>query len=144
MGIGIGIVLALGVIAVIAWPFIRLRRIAAIRAPANKPDSARQLHRARMEVYQQARQIQADYDEGLMDEADFRAQLDELKLTAARLLKREAELGIEVKPATGGSPAEPQYVAVDAITELENEIAAARASLERDALKAHSRKASRK
>lgn len=87
-----------------------------------------------MELYQQIRQAQNDFDERLIDEQEFRAQLEELKLAAARLLKQETESGVPPASHTGAAavPVSGELASAGAISELEKEIAAARASLQKD------------
>lgn len=118
MGIGIGILLTLVAVAVVAWPFLRRRPAGADFEVVRTPDSLRQ---ARAEVYRQIRQLELDHAAGLVTDKEFRAEFDELRSEAARLLMRES--------ASAGMS--------DPAAELEREIAEARASLAKAPGEAH-------
>ena len=117
MGIAIGLLLAVGAVAVIAWPFLRRKSLAGRgavdrhRGMSEGPQAA--LQRARAEVYRLIRQLEADHAAGLVNDVDFRSQFDDLRGEAAGLMMEEAAISPMSDPAA----------------ELEREIAAARVEL---------------
>ncbi|MBI2965921.1 MAG: hypothetical protein HYY34_06945 [Chloroflexi bacterium] len=118
MGIVIGVLLAVGAVAVIAWPFFRRRSDVAkddiAGGPGARPQGSQaELQRSRAEIFRLIRQLEADHGSGLVNEGDFRSQFDDLRREAARLMMEEAALSPMSDPAA----------------ELEREIAAARAGL---------------
>ena len=122
MGIAIGVLLAVGAVAVIAWPFFRRRSPAAhsdvvgVRdADTHATQSQAELRRARGEIYRQIGQLEADHSAGLVSDLDFHSEFEDLRAEAARLMMDEAELTPMSDPAA----------------ELEREIAAAKAGLAR-------------
>lgn len=122
MGIAIGVLLAIGALAVIAWPFLRRRSPAAHAdvvgarpgdTHVDRPQD--ELRRARGEIYRLIRQLEADHSAGLVSDDDFRSQFEDLRAEAAGLMMNEASSTSMSDPAA----------------ELEREIAAARAGLVR-------------
>jgi hypothetical protein len=125
MGLAIGVLLTIGALTVIAWPFLRRRSGAPAgvgpfgEAGAPHPQSL-ELRRARGEIYRQVRQLEADHSAGLVGQAEFQSQMSELRGSAAALLREEANLPGADAAADGGP---------DPMARLEREIANVRASL---------------
>jgi hypothetical protein len=115
VGLTIGVLLTLAAVTVIAWPFVR-RRGAVPGGPSSR---GFELRRARGDIYRQVRQLEVDHSAGLVGKAEFRSQMDELRVTAARLLREEAAL----QEGDAGQPL------ADPMARLEQEIADARAVL---------------
>lgn len=94
MAIAIGTLLALVSIAVIAYPFLGSKRYWLV--------SERFVHREklraeRLRIYRKISDLETDYSSGDLTEADFQAQRDQLRITAAELLREESETTVPVK-----------------------------------------------
>jgi len=79
MGIALGTVLVLGALAVLIYPFINRRRYSLPADP--RPE---RLRAARVRVYRQIADLQADHEAGELTGADFEQQLAELRLVMER------------------------------------------------------------
>lgn len=113
VGLALGVLLTILAVAVVAWPFLRRRRGENLGNAAPTPIASFELRRARSEIYRQVRQLELDHAAGLVDDGDFRAQLDDLRSNAARLMMQEAGTAPMSGPAA----------------DLEREIEEARAAL---------------
>ncbi len=94
MAIAIGTLLALVSIAVITYPFLGSKRYWLV--------SERFVHREklraeRLRIYRKISDLETDYSSGDLTEADFQAQRDQLRITAAELLREESETTVLVK-----------------------------------------------
>lgn len=107
MGVAIGIVLTIVVIAVVAWPFVRPGRDPKLAA--GKLSQAARSRRAREDVYTQIRQLETDRRANLVSEDEYRRHLRELRVAAAELMRAqerapraplaEEELELEIREA---------------------------------------------
>lgn len=95
LGILIGLLIAALVVAVVTWPFLRKRHGEPAAAPARLSERAR-LRRARQDVYEQIRQLQADRGSGLATDDDYAGYLRELRIAAAELMRSEQALPDEL------------------------------------------------
>ena len=97
MGIVIGIVVTIVVVAAIAWPFFRPNRD---RKPGmgGLSETAR-LQLGRADIYEQISQLEADRDAAIISDDEYSAHLRELRVAAAKLLRAQeglpADLSIE-------------------------------------------------
>ena len=83
MGITLGIVLVLAALAVVVYPFVIVQR-----RRANSPDPAVQrLRAARTRIYRQIEELDAELESGEIGREEHQAQVDELRMTAARILR---------------------------------------------------------
>ncbi len=105
MVILLGTTLVLISLGVLVYPFISRRGYTLAGDPA-----VERLRVARMRAYRQIADLEGDYQAGDLTEQDYELQLRELRLTAARIMQREEQLGAIVSDAE----------------ELEREIEAAR------------------
>jgi hypothetical protein len=131
VGIGIGILLTVLAVAVIAWPLLRRRPGSAEASAAGailgegKARTPEGLREARGEIYRLVRQLENDRAAGLVGEPEYAEQLDELRTEAARLLQEEAASeGAPLAKARGAAAPDPAAA-------LEREIEEARATLSR-------------
>ena len=109
-----GIVLVLVALAVVVYPFVIVQR-----RRANSTDPAVQrLRAARTRTYRQIEELGAELESGEIGRKEHQAQVDELRITAARILREMSVL--ESDTATEA--------------EIEREIAAARRERESAAL----------
>lgn len=111
MGLALGLFLGLGVITVIAYPLLKSRRAAGGRNAADASQQAMSL--ARDELRRQLLRLESDRASDLVEEQDFRAQLEELRVSAALLPGHGARFRRRVYDAA----------------QLERDIALARATL---------------
>lgn len=88
MGIVIGLALAIAMVAVVVWPLVRPGRTGSPAAARRSVDLAN----ARAEIYRQIAQAEQDRAAGLIERADLEAQVADLRMQAARILKEESEL----------------------------------------------------
>jgi len=88
MGIALGLVLAIAIIAVVVWPLFRPPRT----SQAGARRRARELQESKAEIYRQIRQAEHDRATGLIEQADLEAQVADLRIRAARVIKQEAEM----------------------------------------------------
>ena len=106
MGTVLGIILVLAALAVVVYPFVMVRR-----SSVNAADpSAMRLRAARARVYRQIDELDAELKSGEIGRAEHEAQVDELRMSAARILRE-----LSVLESDAASKAE-----------IEREIAAAR------------------
>ena len=106
MGTALGIILVLAALAVVVYPFVMVRR-----SSVNAADpSAMRLRAARARVYRQIDELDAELKSGEIGRAEHEAQVDELRMSAARILRE-----LSVLESDAASKAE-----------IEREIAAAR------------------
>ena len=88
MGITLGIVLVLAALAVVVYPFVMVQRL-----KANSPDPAVQrLRAARTRIYRQIEELGAELKSGEIAQEEHEAQVHELRITAARVLREMSVL----------------------------------------------------
>ena len=94
MGIAIGILITLAVVAIISWPFFRSSR----RRPgaSSELSEAAQFRVAREEIYDQIRQLEADYEAEIVREDEYQSHLRELRVRAAELMRAQDRLPEEL------------------------------------------------
>ena len=86
MAIALGTLLALVAVFVIAYPFLGSKRYRLI----SKTYVAREKLRAeRLRVYRKISDLEADNESGDLTEADYESQHNQLRITAAKLLREE-------------------------------------------------------
>ncbi len=106
MGTALGIILVLAALAAVAYPFVMVQR-----RRSNAPDPAiMRLRAARTRIYRQIDELDAELQSGEIGVAEHRAQVDELRISAAQVLR-------ELSVLESGTATE---------SEIEREIAAAR------------------
>ncbi|MEX0763441.1 MAG: hypothetical protein WD208_04335 [Dehalococcoidia bacterium] len=88
MGIALGTALVLASMAVLIYPFINRRRYEAPGDPTHE-----RLRVARLRVYRQISDLEADHRAADLTEEDYRAQLREHRIIAAQIMREEARLG---------------------------------------------------
>ncbi len=84
MGTAIGTALVLVTLAVLIYPFLRR----GYKTPADATQE--RLRAEKLRVYRTISDLEADRASGTVSEEDFQAQLLELKLAAARVLREQA------------------------------------------------------
>ena len=89
MGILLGTTLVLISLGVLVYPFINRRKYALAGDP-----TVERLRVARMRVYRQIADLEADFQSGDLTEPDYEGQLKELRLTAAQIMRREEQIGV--------------------------------------------------
>lgn len=94
MTIAIGTLLALVSIAVIAYPFLGSKRY---RLVSERFVNREILRAERLRIYRKISDLETDYSSGDLTETDFQAQRDQLRITAAALLREESETTAPVK-----------------------------------------------
>lgn len=78
-----GIVLVLAALAVVVYPFVIVQR-----RKVNSPDPAVQrLRAARTRTYRQIEELDAELESGEIGREEHQAQVDELRMAAARILR---------------------------------------------------------
>ena len=87
MAIALGTLLALVAVAVIAYPFLGSKRY---RLVSERFISREKLRAERMRVYRKISDLEGDHSSGDLTESDFRMQLNQLRVTAAELLRDES------------------------------------------------------
>ncbi len=87
MAIAAGTLLALVIVAVIAYPFLGSKRY---RLVPERFLTREKLRAERMRVYRKISDLEADNTSGDLIESDYQLQLDQLRLTAAKLLRKES------------------------------------------------------
>lgn len=115
MGIALGVFLVLAALTAVACPLLKSRGTGRGRRPANA--ALRVLADARDELNRQLQRLELDRASGLVEEEDFRAQMEELRVSAAALLLRDQ------------APIRRSVDRAAAEVELEKEIELARAAL---------------
>ena len=106
MGTTLGIILVLVALAAVVYPFVVVQR-----RRGSPPDPAvMRLRAARTRIYRQIEELDAELKSGEIGQAEHKAQVDELRISAAQVLRELSML--ESDPATEA--------------EIEQEIAAAR------------------
>ena len=81
-------VVAVVAMAIVIWPFVRAS--AKGETPGVDAGEAEAYRRARADVYQEIRQLEADRASGLVEDEDYRTQRQDLRLAAARVMQAEA------------------------------------------------------
>ena len=107
MGAALGTALVLIAVAVLVYPFLRRERYSLPADPV-----AERLRAARLRVYRQIADLEADRLAGEITEQDYGRQLHEHRLAAARIIQQEAAMGVTLTDEE----------------QLEREVQAARAS----------------
>ena len=87
MAIAFGALLAFFVVAVIAYPFLRSRRY---RLASQRFVNREKLRVERLQVYRKISDLEVDHASGDLTESDFQSQRDQLRVTAAELLREES------------------------------------------------------
>ena len=88
MGIALGIVLVLAALAVVVYPFVNVRR-----PSGNAADPAVQrLRAARTRIYRQIEELGAELKSGEIAQEEHEAQVHELRIAAARILREMSVL----------------------------------------------------
>ena len=104
MAIVLGALLAFFVVAVIAYPFLGSRRY---RLASQRFVNREKLRVERLQVYRKISDLEVDHASGDLTESDFQSQRDQLRVTAAELLREESG---------------PDGLAMDSDEQLEQEI----------------------
>ncbi len=94
MGTLLGTALVLISLAVLVYPFINRRGYSLAGDP-----TIERLRVARMRVYRQIADLEGDYQTGDLTETDYELQMTELRVTAAKIMQREEQLGSVVSDA---------------------------------------------
>ena len=87
MAIALGALLAFFVVAVIAYPFLGSRRY---RLASQRFVNREKLRVERLQVYRKISDLEVDHGSGDLTESDFQSQRDQLRVTAAELLREES------------------------------------------------------
>ncbi|MBU96948.1 MAG: hypothetical protein FI720_05255 [SAR202 cluster bacterium] len=87
MAIALGALLAFFVVAVIAYPFLGSRRY---RLVSQRFVNLEKLRVERLQVYRKISDLEVDHASGDLTESDFQSQRDQLRVTAAELLREES------------------------------------------------------
>ena len=86
MGTALGIILVLAALAAVAYPFVMVQR-----RRGNAPDPAiMRLRAARTRIYRQIDELDAELQSGEIGQAEHKAQIDELRISAAQVLRELA------------------------------------------------------
>ena len=88
MGMALGTLLVMIAIGVVLYPFLNRRKYALASDPALE-----RLRVSRLRVYRQIADLEEDFTNGELTEADYNAQLRELRVSAAQILREEERLG---------------------------------------------------
>ncbi len=106
MGTALGIILVMAALAAVVYPFVMVQR-----RRGHAPDPAiMRLRAARARIYRQIEEVGAELQSGEIAQAEHKAQVEELRISAAQVLRELAML-------ESGTATE---------AEIEQEIAAAR------------------
>ena len=106
MGTALGIILVLAALAAVVYPFVMVRR----RRGSDPDPAIMRLRAARTRIYRQIEELDAELKSGEIGQAEHKAQVDELRISAAQVLRDLS--AIELGAATEA--------------EIEQEISAAR------------------
>lgn len=87
MAIAFGALLAFFVVAVIAYPFLGSRRY---RLASQRFVNREKLRVERLQVYRKISDLEIEHASGDLTESDFQSQRDQLRVTAAELLREES------------------------------------------------------
>jgi len=87
MPIALGTLLALVSIAVIAYPFLGSKRY---RLVSESFVTREKLRAERLRIYRKITDVEADYISGDLTEADYQLQRDQLRMSAAEILRQES------------------------------------------------------
>ena len=90
MAIAFGALLAFFVVAVIAYPFLGSRRY---RLASQRFVNLEKLRVERLQVYRKISDLEVVHASGDLTESDFQSQRDQLRVTAAELLREESGPG---------------------------------------------------
>ena len=94
MGTLLGTTLVLISLAVLVYPFLSRRGYSLAGDP-----TIERLRVARLRVYRQIADLEGDYQTGDLTEKDYQLQMNELRVTAAKIMQREEQLGAAVSDA---------------------------------------------
>ncbi len=96
MSAAIAAIMVVAVVVIVGWPFLRRSRTNG-RA-LGEHERIEGLRRARADVYHEIQQLESDRETGLVEDDDYRAELHDSRVAAARLLQSEtassAEAGV--------------------------------------------------
>lgn len=87
MAIALGTLLALVAVAVVVYPFFGPKRY---RMVSKTSVNREKLRAERLRVYRKINDLEADYASGELTDIDFNSQRDQLRVTAAELLREES------------------------------------------------------
>ena len=87
MAIAIGALLAVVSIAVIAYPFFKSGRYQLVTESFVNREK---LRAERQRIYRKISDLEADFSSGDLTETDFQAQRDQLRFSAAEILRQES------------------------------------------------------
>ena len=87
MAIALGTLLALVAVAVIVYPFLGSKRYRLVSERFVKREK---LRAERLRVYRKISDLKADHTSGDLTESDFESQHNQLRVTAAELLREES------------------------------------------------------
>ncbi len=87
MATALGTLLALIAVAVIAYPLLGSKRYRLVSKRFVKREK---LRAERLRVYRKISDLEADHESGDLTESDFQSQRDQLRITAAGLLREES------------------------------------------------------
>lgn len=90
MAIALGTLLALVAVAVIVYPFLGSKRYRLVSERFVKREK---LRAERLRVYRKISDLKADHASGDLTESDFESQHNQLRVTAAELLREESGPG---------------------------------------------------
>ena len=95
MALLLGALLAIGVLAVVIWPFLRRDGGAASReaSPSARIVETRQRREA---IYREMRTLETEHSLGQVDHREYRDRLQRHRLEAAAALRQEEELALRV------------------------------------------------
>ena len=115
MGLIIGVVIALAAAVVVVWPFLR-RGADLETAEGDTPEALQAVQAQREAALEELRLLRLDRELGSIDEREYEARLQQMRVRAATLLRRETLLASDLRARE---------------SEIEREIRAARAGLRR-------------
>ena len=87
MAIALGTLLALIAVVVVAYPFLGKKRY---RLAPERFVNREKLRAERLRVYRKISDLDADHSSGDLTASDFQSQRDQLRVTAAKLLREES------------------------------------------------------
>ena len=83
MGTVLGIILVLAALAVVVYPFVIVQR----RRVNSSDPAVQRLRAARTRIYRQIEELDAELESGEIGREEHQAQVDELRMAAARILR---------------------------------------------------------
>ena len=87
MAIALGTLLALIAVVIVAYPFLGSKRY---RLAPERFVNREKLRAERLRVYRKISDLEADHSSGDLTGSDFQSQRDQLRVTAAKLLREES------------------------------------------------------